>query len=559
MVVEIKRHICDGNHLKWLMAAGLAWLEYNEAHVNRLNVFPVPDGDTGTNMRLTMQKAYQAIQDITEPHVGIVAEKVANGALLGARGNSGVILSQLLYGFAQTIRGHEVFDSQLFSYAIRKAVDAAYKAVIDPKEGTILTVSREAMEAGIAYSENNSDLGGMLEAILTAAKASLARTPDLLPVLKNAGVVDSGGQGLVYIMEGMARLLNDEPVYLKQPEGAGEQGGVEGWQEALVPEDEEGYGFDVQFLIHGEALDVNKIRADIDAMGWSTLVVGSDTLIKVHVHVHDPGEPLSYAVRLGAYIDDIVVENMQQQYQAYVQKRAESEREDTAQDAAVEGVAVITVVSGDGMRYLFKSDLGAATVISGGQTMNPSTEDFLEAINKLPNTEIILLPNNKNIILAAEQAAKLTTDKSVRVVPTKTIPQGINAMIAYGNTREHQKSFDEIVEAMGDALKHVVSGEVTFSTRNVELNGVTAREGQPIALLEGKMIAAEDDVETAVHALLKAANADDHELITLYYGSSVRAQEAEALAASLGEHFDGQEVHTVYGGQPLYPYIISIE
>jgi DAK2 domain fusion protein YloV len=558
MVVEIKRHICDGNHLKWLVAAGLAWLEYNEAHVNRLNVFPVPDGDTGTNMRLTMQKAYQAIQDLTETHVGIVAEKVANGALLGARGNSGVILSQLLYGFAQTIRGHEFFDTQMFAYALSKAVDAAYKAVIEPKEGTILTVAREATEAGKAYAETNNDLGGMLEAVIREGKESLARTPDLLPVLKNAGVVDSGGQGLIYILEGMARLLNDEPVYIKADGSGGaaaEQ--AQDWQHALEPEDEEGYGYDVQFLIHGQALDVNQIRADIDAMGWSTLVVGNDALIKVHVHVHDPGEPISYAIKLGAFIDDVVVENMQQQYHTYVENRAAGETS-ADEEVAVEGVAVITVVSGEGLRYLFKSDLGAAIVISGGQTMNPSTEDFLEAIGKLNNTEIVLLPNNKNIILAAEQAAKLTTDKTVRVVPSKTVPQGINAMIAYGNTRD-AGDVDEITDAMQGALTEVMTGEVTFSTRDVELNGVNAREGQPIALLEGKMVAAVDQVEDAVRALLDSAAANARELVTLYYGSTVRSNEAEALATKLSAVYTDQEIHTVYGGQPLYPYIISIE
>lgn len=557
MVVEIKRHICDGNHLKWLVAAGLAWLEYNEAHVNRLNVFPVPDGDTGTNMRLTMQKAYQAIQDLTETHVGIVAEKVANGALLGARGNSGVILSQLLYGFAQTIRGHEFFDTQMFAYALSKAVDAAYKAVIEPKEGTILTVAREATEAGKAYAETNNDLGGMLEAVIREGKESLARTPELLPVLKNAGVVDSGGQGLIYILEGMARLLNDEPVYIKAENGGAAAEQAQDWQQALEPEDEEGYGYDVQFLIHGQALDVNQIRADIDAMGWSTLVVGNDSLIKVHVHVHDPGEPISYAIKLGAFIDDVVVENMQQQYHTYVENRAAGEAS-ADEDVTVEGVAVITVVSGEGLRYLFKSDLGAAIVISGGQTMNPSTEDFLEAIGKLNNTEIVLLPNNKNIILAAEQAAKLTTDKIVRVVPSKTVPQGINAMIAYGNTREGG-DVDEIADAMQSALTEVMTGEVTFSTRDVELNGVTAREGQPIALLEGKMVAAVDQVEDAVRALLDSAAADARELVTLYYGSTVRSNEAEALAARLSAVYTDQEIHTVYGGQPLYPYIISIE
>lgn len=554
MVVDIKRQICDGNHLKWLVAAGLAWLEHNRETVNRLNVFPVPDGDTGTNMTLTLRKAYQAITDVTEPHAGILAGHVAQGALLGARGNSGVILSQLLSGFATGIRGHEVFDTTQFAYALEKAVEAAYKAVIEPKEGTILTVARLAAQAGIDYAKTDNDLGEMLKQIIRAGNEALALTPELLPVLKKAGVVDSGGQGLIYILEGMMRFLNEEPVFVEDE--ARDLSGTEDWENALEPEDEEGYGYDVQFLIHGEALDVEKVRNDIDAMGWSTLVVGNDTLIKVHVHVHNPGEPLSYAIGLGAYIDDVVVENMQQQYHEYVKER--QEREGIEQPLDVDGVAVVTVVSGDGMRYLFKNDLHAAYVISGGQTMNPSAEDFLEAINALPNAEVVLLPNNKNIIMAAEQAAAMTTDKTVRVIPTKTVPQGINAMLAYGNFSEGDP-LDAIIEAMNDAIGQITTAEITFATRSVELDGVVAREGQPIGLLEGKMVTAADKLEDVIFDVLEKARTRERELVTLYYGSIVRAQDSEALVARLCDMFPNQEFQSVFGGQPLYPYLISIE
>ncbi len=554
MVVEIKRQICDGNHLKWLISAGLAWLEHNRETVNRLNVFPVPDGDTGTNMTLTLRKAYQAVAEMTEPHAGIMAEHIARGALLGARGNSGVILSQLLSGFAVGIRGRDFFDTTQFAYALEKAVEAAYKAVIEPKEGTILTVARLAAQGGIEYAKTGDDLALMLERIIDEGKKALEQTPELLPVLKKAGVVDSGGQGLLYILEGMLRLLNEQPVFVADmPEY---QSDASDWENALEPEDEEGYGYDVQFLIHGEKLDVAKVRADIDAMGWSTLVVGDDQLIKVHVHVHDPGEPLSYAIRLGAFIDDVVVENMQQQYHEYV--KARQEREAIEQPKEVAGVAVITVVSGEGMRYLFKNDLDAAQVISGGQTMNPSAEDFLEAIQALSNTEIILLPNNRNIIMAAEQAANMAQGKTVRVVPTKTIPQGISAMLAYKNAGENA-SLEDVVQAMTAAIPLVTTAEVTFATRSVELDGITAREGQPIGLLEGKMVAAGQKLEDVVIEVLEKAQARQRDLVTLYYGSIVRAQDAEALAARLSEMFREQEFQIVFGGQPLYPYLISVE
>lgn len=554
MVVEIKRQICDGNHLKWLISAGLAWLEHNRETVNRLNVFPVPDGDTGTNMTLTLRKAYQAVADLTEPHAGIMAEHISRGALLGARGNSGVILSQLLSGFAAGVRGHDVFDTHQFAYALEKAVEEAYKAVIEPKEGTILTVARLAAQAGIEYAKNGDDLALMLERVIAAGNEALEQTPELLPVLKKAGVVDSGGQGLLYILEGMTRLLNEQPVFVADmPE---HQSITDDWENALEPEDEEGYGYDVQFLIHGEKLDVVRIRTDIDAMGWSTLVVGDDRLIKVHVHVHDPGEPLSYAIALGAFIDDVVVENMQQQYHEYV--KARQDREGVEQPKEIEGVAVVTVVSGEGMRYLFKSDLDAAYVISGGQTMNPSAEDFLEAIQALPNTEIVLLPNNKNIVMAAEQAATMTEGKTVRVVPTKTIPQGISAMLAYKNAGEGAP-LDEVFESMVEAIPLVITAEVTFATRSVELDGVTALEGQPIGLLEGKMVASGEKLEEVVIEVLEKAKTRQRDLVTLYYGSIVRSQDAETLVARLREMFTNQEFQIVFGGQPLYPYLISVE
>lgn len=326
------------------------------------------------------------------------------------------------------------------------------------------------------------------------------------------------------------------------------------WQDALEPGDSEGWGYDVQFLMRGETLDVDRIRGDIDAMGWSTLVVGNSRLVKVHVHVKDPGEPLSYAIRQGAEIDDIVVENMQAQYQEYVQQRIKRE---AAPDKEVDGVAVIAVVNGDGLAKLF-DDLHAARIIEGGQTMNPSTEDFLLMIESLPNDEIILLPNNKNIILAAKQAASLARGKQVFVLPSKTIPQGISALIAYGDLRE-DLSFERLCAGMEEAMGSVVSCEVTTATRSVEIDGVQVAEGQTIGLLNGKLVAADGDTVQVVRHLLARAHAEDYELATLYYGSGVSEQDAAALVEVLAEDFPGLEFELYNGGQPLYPYIISVE
>ncbi|MFN8375987.1 MAG: DAK2 domain-containing protein [Anaerolineae bacterium] len=553
MIVEVKKQICDGHLYKWLIAAGLAWLEHNQERVNQLNVFPVPDGDTGTNMLLTMKRAYEEIAHMNEGHVGIVAEGVARGALMGARGNSGVILSQLLRGFAQRLQGQEEFDSLLFAEACKTAVDMAYKAVITPVEGTILTVARLAKDAVVEEATHETSLSQLLTVMVEAGFDALQKTPDLLPILKKAGVVDSGGQGFVYILEGMMRLLRGEVVSMSRElvRVDGEQ-----WQEALVPEDEEGYGYDVQFLMHGQHMDVNAVRATIDAMGWSTLVVGDDKLIKVHVHVHDPGQPISYAIGLGVNIDDVVVENMQLQYQGYVEERIGRE---TGTGTVVEGAAVITVASGDGMRKLFTHDLQAAHVVSGGQTMNPSAEDFLAAIDKIANDEIILLPNNKNIIMAARQAASLARDKHVRVVPSRSLQQGIAAMFAYVNARETQSTLDEITQQMTEALGSVISCDVTNATRSVEFEGVNVEEGQFIGLLDGNLVVTGNELFDVVCELLKKAKANDKELVTLYFGSGQDESQAHALVDYLVSDFGSLEFEIVAGGQPLYPYLISIE
>ncbi len=550
MKVETTYLVCDGLALKWLFAGGLAWLEHNREQVNALNVFPVPDGDTGTNMLLTLRKAYESVANQDENHVGQVAQAIAKGALHGARGNSGVILSQLIAGFASIIKAHDVFDIELLDAAVKSGVEAAYKAVMEPTEGTILTVARETAEALSVYASAHDDLGDALDVMVKAAHRSLIRTPDLLPILKRAGVVDSGGQGFVFMLEGMMRVLQGEPVNLELEPNPHERA----WQNPLEPDDEEGYGYDVQFLMHGDQMNVEKIRADIDAMGWSTLVVGDETLIKVHVHVHNPGDPLSYAINSGAAIDDVVVENMQMQYEANMQQRFNAP---TADSPALSGPQVITVATGSGFERLLRQDLGAAHVIHGGQTMNPGTNDFVEAIQQINADSFILLPNNKNIILAAQQAATMLPDKIVHVIPTTTLPQGISAMLAY---LDHQNAETEtLIDAMTQAAKSIISAEITQAVRDAHLDVLDIEAGQYIGLLNGDLVTTADSLESALIDILGKAGGDEYELITIYYGSDLSEAEAVALQKTLENTFSEQNIVLVEGGQSLYPLVISIE
>lgn len=551
MVMQIAQNVCNGYMLKLLLASGFHWLAGHQEHINRMNVFPVPDGDTGTNMRLTLKKAYDAIADTESDHAGQVATAFARGALLGARGNSGVILSQLIGGFAESIHDDALIDAQGFARGCVAAVERAYKAVLDPVEGTILTVSRQATDVLMAFVQENDDLAQALEVLIEAGRQALERTPEQLPVLKKAGVIDSGGLGLLYMLEGMSRTVQGLPVMVNADESAA----PEGWGDALHPEDEEGYGYDVQFLMYGSNMDVERIQTDLNAMGWSTLVVGDSTLIKVHIHVHDPGEPLSYAVRLCDALDDVVVENMQRQYEAYVQDRSP-----VLAVQRVPGVAVVAVATGDGLKKVFY-DAQAAYVIDGGQTMNPSTDDFLQAIDALENDEVILLPNNKNIVLAAQQAAQEAAhalNKRVHVIPTRTVPQGISAMLAYLDLGDDAPLTD-LINGMEQARHYSSTGEITTAIRDADFDGGRVTTGQIIGLLDDVIVAAADTITEGVMALLQAADLTDYELITLYYGADVNDTEAQTLAGALRTEYPDLRVEVVAGHQPLYPYLIGLE
>ncbi|MBN1564922.1 MAG: DAK2 domain-containing protein [Anaerolineae bacterium] len=548
----------DGQTLKRLAQAGCDWLDQHHTLVNQLNVFPVPDGDTGTNMLMTMRNAIKEIANNESNHIGEIANEIAHGAMMGSRGNSGTILSQIWQGFAHALRDQSTLDADLLVKSLREAADTAYRGVIKPVEGTILTVAREAAEeAEEAHESTQGDITALLDRVIERARDALARTPEMLPILQKAGVVDSGGSGLVYIFEGMLRALRGEEIVVIERAVAD----VEDLAETLAPEDEEGYGYDVQFIVKGANLDVSIIRSAIDQMGWSTVVVGNERAVKVHVHVHDPGIPLSYGVSLGD-ISDIVVENMQEQFQDYVRERTEhptAPHETPAEafaapDLEADDIGIVAVASGEGLAQVFRQ-LGAAELVMGGQTNNPSTQELFEAIQRVPTQKVVLLPNNKNIFLAAEQAARLAKDREVVVIPTRTMPQGISALLPYDPKGE----FEQVAAAMREAKDEIVTGEVTTATRSVELNGVEVAEGQIIGLVDGDLALSGDDLEQVMQDIIRRMCTIDCELITLYYGHNVQEDDANAMIETLSTAFPDQEFELVYGGQAHYYYILSAE
>jgi DAK2 domain fusion protein YloV len=534
---------CDGRGLKRLMRFGLAWLEKHQQAINSLNVYPVPDGDTGTNMLLTMQSAYQEIHDSPEEEVDQIAQKVAHGALMGARGNSGVILSQIFRGFARQLEGVTAFDTVQFAAALREAAATAYKGVIKPVEGTMLTVARESAEAAVAAAASSRDLRWVLQQVVREAQDSVTRTPTLLPVLAEAGVVDAGGQGLLVILEGMLRYARGEQIDMD----TGLDTAVD-----LQPfhlEAEEGYGYDIQFIVHGENLNVEEIRETIASMGDCALVVGDSRAVKVHVHSPEPGTPINFGATQGS-VSRVIVENMQEQYQDFVLSKTQRP---VAPVEPLSGIGTVVVAPGPGLGRVFES-LGASAVVSGGQTMNPSTEDILNAVEAISAEEAIILPNNKNIIMAAEQAQSLSA-KRVQVVRTITVPQGISALLALN----YQSDLDTNARIMSEAASDIETIEITTAVRAAKVGGVKVKKGETIGLVNGKLVVKADSPEEATLAALERANPREYEIITLYYGESVGEDDAQRVADLIGEQFPEQEVEVVDGGQPHYSYILSVE
>jgi DAK2 domain fusion protein YloV len=544
---EIKDEVviaCNGLGLKNILWGGQQWLEAHVEIVNNLNVFPVPDGDTGTNMWLTMRAALERVKEAPDHQVGTIAAAAAKGALMGARGNSGVILSQFLQGLAMGLEGLVTFTAEDFARAAQLGTEQAYQSVMDPVEGTILTVARAISDAAQQRAKTNGDLLALLIHVLEAAKIAQARTPSLLPVLREAGVTDSGGQGLVYILEGGLRFLNHELVDV-DPTGE---------EVSVLPsrlDVEATYGYDVQFLIQGERLNVAEIRDYIDSIGWSTVVVGDERLVKVHVHTENPDVPLNYATRQGV-ISDVVVENMDEQAQAFahgVQAQALAQ----GVEAQHEAIATVVVVPGPGLARIFQS-LGVSQIVLGGQTKNPSVQELLATIEQVHANQVLILPNNGNVILAAQQAQTLS-DKKVAVVPTKTVAQGIAALLSFN----YQADLDANIQRMVDAAQQVQTIEITQVVRDSNFNGFEMKSGDVIGLLDNELVSVGQDYERVSLDALSQTQTEAYEIITIYFGQDSSPQQAEALAGQIVECYPDLEVEVYEGGQPHYQYIISLE
>ncbi len=527
---------CNGPGLEKLLRAGADRLAAHAGQVNSLNVFPVPDGDTGTNMLLTMEAALRKLADLAGPEVGLVAQAAAQGALMGGRGNSGVILSQFLQGIATGLAGQSYFTPRGLAEASQLGVKWAYQGVAEPVEGTILTVARVAAEAAHRSAAAGADLLALFTAMVQAAKEAQANTPHLLPRLQQAGVTDAGGQGLVYILEGGLHFLQGAPPEVERP-GAG----APFWSPAPVEDD---YGYDVQFLIHGEGLDLAQIRAHITGLGHSAMVVGDSRLVKVHVHAADPGIALSYGLSQG-FITDVVVENMAEQAREFGTGQAAGQPDTD--------IAAICVMPGEGLKRLALS-LGVGQVIGGGQAANPSTEELLAAVDQVQAGEILLLPNNRNLILAARQVETISA-KRVRIVPTRTVPQGITALLAFN----YQADLATNARQMWQAARQVRTIEITQAARPGSFNGLAFRAGEMLGLLDEHLAGVGRRPAEVVLALLAKVEPAACELVTIYFGQESSQARSQALARKIEAAYPDMEVEIYDGGQPYYPYIISVE
>ncbi|WP_086348580.1 DAK2 domain-containing protein [Candidatus Enterococcus clewellii] len=545
-----------------MVQAGASRLHVNAEYVNSLNVFPVPDGDTGTNMNLSMTSGAKAVADSTSEKVGELATALSKGLLMGARGNSGVILSQLFRGFSKQIPDVTTLNAKDFAAAFTHGVETAYKAVMKPVEGTILTVSREAARTGERKAKETDDCVEVMEAVVKGAKRALAKTPDLLPVLKEVGVVDSGGQGLLFIYEGFLDVLsgnyNPEEVYEPSPAEMDEMVNAEhhrSVQGQMATEDIH-FGYCTEIMVQigdgptvDSKFDYETFRNYLDGLGDSLLVVNDDEIIKVHVHTEHPGEVMNYGQKFGSLVK-IKVDNMRLQHETILEHDQQ-----TPTPVKKERVpfAVIAIAAGKGVQELFRS-LGASYIISGGQTMNPSTEDILKAIKEVNADKVIILPNNKNIFMAADQAAEVA-DLPVAVVPSKTISQGMTAMLAFND----QQSLEDNKESMTTMLESVVSGQVTTAVRDTTIDNVEIKKDDYLGMVDGKIVISEPDMFQASLNTLNRMVDEDTEIVTIIVGEDGQLSEAEKLAAALTEEHEDLETEIHEGDQPVYPYLFSAE
>ncbi|AQS03802.1 DAK2 domain-containing protein [Clostridium beijerinckii] len=518
--------------------------------VNALNVFPVPDGDTGTNMSMTFKAAVKEIEDMDSDSIGEISKKLAKGALMGARGNSGVILSQILRGFSKGLEGKKEVDIKEFAVAFSEGSKSAYKAVMRPTEGTILSVIRAAAEA--AVSSDAKDMVGFMEEITVKSKEMLDRTPELLPALKKAKVVDSGGMGLYIILRGMFEALkNDIKAELSDIKISGANGTLAKSTEEIDIK----FGYCTEFIILGDAKRAQDFQNEIESLGDSMIVVGYDDVIKVHIHTNDPGLVLSKAVAIGE-LSKIKIDNMREEHRELLintKELTETLSEDEAGDGEKKKYGFITVAMGDGISNIFK-DLGIDYVIEGGQTMNPSTQDILDAVEKINAEHIFIMPNNKNIIMAANQAAEISS-KNILVVPTTTIPQGIACATMFNHDSEVEENFTNLK----DAIEVVKTGSVTYAVRDTEIDGIDIKQGNMLGLVEGKIKEVGEDKKVVAGKVLEDMIDDESELITVYYGEDVSDEDANEFEVELQEKYEDLDIQFYKGNQPLYYFLISVE
>ena len=563
----------DALQLKNAFLAGANNLNAKKEWINELNVFPVPDGDTGTNMTMTIMSAAREVAAISAPTLENVAKAMASGSLRGARGNSGVILSQLIRGFTKEIREHADeagIDNLIMARAFSRAVETAYKAVMKPKEGTILTVAKGMADRITELSVTDEDLITLLEKVVAYGDEVLAKTPEMLPVLKEAGVVDSGGQGLMMVVKGALASLKGEEVVLD----LGDQGAAK--TEAPTERKSRGeistadikFGYCTEFMVNGDHEftdeEVDSLRAWLGGVGDSIVCFSDENIIKVHVHTNHPGEAFEKGLTMG-YLSKMKVDNMRLEHHEVLiedaSRIAEERKEEAAPAAAPEKPAepakeygFISVSAGDGLTEIFRG-IGVDYVIEGGQTMNPSTEDILNACDQVNAETIFVLPNNKNIILAANQAKDIIENKTIIVVPTKTIPQGITAMISFSPDMNPEEN----LEAMKDASQCVRTGEITYAVRNTTIDGHAIEKDDIMALGDDGLLAVAKEKDQAVLEAVKAMVNDESEIITIYYGQDIPEEEAEALAARIRKAYPQVETELQYGGQPIYYYFLSVE
>ena len=547
----------DARVLSRMFLAGAKNLEAKKEWINELNVFPVPDGDTGTNMTMTIMAAAAEVGSLGETDMETLAKAISSGSLRGARGNSGVILSQLLRGFTKSVRKSENLDAAAIAAAMERGVETAYKAVMKPKEGTILTVAKGASQKAAELAETTDDLDTFISEVIAYAQEVLSKTPEMLPVLKEAGVVDSGGQGLLEVLHGAYDAFLGKEIDYSAIEATSGTTMVKPGQQA---ETDIKFGYCTEFIIMLEkeftSKDEAEFKAYLESIGDSIVCVADDDVVKIHVHTNDPGLAIQKALTFGQ-LSRMKIDNMREEHQEKLIKDAEKVAAQQAENKKKEPrkpVGFITVSIGDGMNDIFK-ELGVDYIIEGGQTMNPSTEDMLTAIDHVNADHIFILPNNKNIILAANQAQSLTEDKDIIVIPTKTVPQGITAIINY----MPEADVDTNIDAMNEGIKAVKTGQVTYAVRDTRIDDKEIHEGDIMGIGDAGILAVGQSVEETTKEMLADLVDEDTELISLYYGQDVLAEDAERFSAEIEELYPDVDVDVHSGGQPIYYYVLSVE